>query len=593
MTHARPRLRRLIGGVGATGVAVALALALSPTAANAAAEGDILGADRPNRIAGSYLVVLKDTATLRSRGVPDVARELAARHGGKVSTLYKWALRGFAVKMAEPAARRLAADPAVRWVETDGKVSITDTQSPTPSWGLDRIDQRDLPLNNSYTYPTTASTVTSYIIDTGVRITHTDFGGRASWGTNTTGDANDTDCNGHGTHVAGTTGGGSYGVAKGVRLVAVKVLGCSGSGTFEGVAAGVDWVTGNHTTGLATANMSLGGSGSNATVETAVANSIADGVTYALAAGNSNSDACNFTPARVPQAITLGASDSADVRASFSNWGTCLDLFAPGVSITSAYNTSDTATSVLSGTSMASPHAAGAASLILALNPTFTPQLVRDSMVTNGTPNKIASPGTGSPNVLLFVGGGSPPPPPTVVWADDFEANLGWIRNPNGTDTATTGFWSRGTPQATSWNGVVTQRGDTTSGVNGLFTDPAAGTGPGDFDVDSGVTSIQSPAIALPSGVTLTLSFNQYLAHLNNSGSDDFLRVYVVNSAGTSTLVFQKLGAAVDVGAAWAGASANISGFGGQTVRLRIEAADAGIASLVEAGVDDVRITRA
>jgi len=520
MTHARSRFRRLLGGVGATGVALVLALALSPTAANAASDGDILGADRPNRIAGSYLVVLKDTATLRSRGVSDVAHELAARHGGKVSTLYKWALRGFAVKISEPAARRLAAEPAVRWVETDGKVSIVDTQSPTPSWGLDRIDQRDLPLNNSYTYPTTASSVTSYIIDTGIRTSHVDFGGRATWGTNTTGDGNNTDCNGHGTHVAGTTGGSSYGVAKGVSLVAVKVLGCTGSGTFEGVAAGVDWVTGNHTTGLATANMSLGGTGSNATVETAVANSIADGVTYAIAAGNSNSDACNFTPARVPQAITLGASDSADNRASFSNWGTCLDLFAPGVSITSAYNTSDTATSVLSGTSMASPHAAGAASLIVALNPTFTPQQVRDSMVTNGTPNKIVNPGTGSPNVLLFVGGGTPPPP-TVVWADDFETNLGWVRNPNGTDTATTGFWSRGTPQATSWNGVITQRGDTTSGVNGLFTDPAAGTGPGDFDVDNGVTSIQSPAVALPSGVTLTLSFNQYLAHLNNSGSDD------------------------------------------------------------------------
>jgi len=586
MAHARPRLRRILGGVGATGVAVALALALSPSTASAASEGDILGADRPDQIAGSYLVVLKDTATVRSQSVSDVARELAARHGGKVSTLYRSALRGFAVKMSEPAARRLAADPAVRWVETDGKVSIVGTQSPTPSWGLDRIDQRDLPLNNSYTYPTTASGVTSYIIDTGIRTTHTDFGGRATWGTNTTGDGNNTDCNGHGTHVAGTVGGTAYGVAKGVSLVAVKVLSCGGSGTWEGVTAGIDWVTANHTTGLATANMSLGGTGSNATLEAAVANSIADGVTYAIAAGNSNSDACNFTPARVPQAITLGATDSADNRASFSNFGTCLDLFAPGVSIVSAYNTSDTATASLSGTSMASPHAAGVASLILALNPTFTAQQVRDSMVASATPNKVINPGAGSPNLLLFVGG-SPPPPPTVVWSDDFEIDRGWVRNPNGTDTATTGFWSRGTPQATSWNGVITQRGDTTSGVNGLFTDPNAGTGPGDFDVDNGVTTIQSPAIALPSGVTLTLSFNQYLAHLNNSGSDDFLRVYV-----GGTLVFQRVGSATDVGAAWAGASANISGFGGQTVQIRIEAADAGLASLVEAGVDDVKITR-
>jgi hypothetical protein len=469
-------------------------------------------------------------------------------------------------------------------------VSIADTQSPTPSWGLDRIDQRDLPLNNSYTYPTTASGVTSYIIDTGIRTTHTEFQGRATWGTNTTGDGNDTDCHGHGTHVAGTVGGSSYGVAKGVSLVAVKVLSCGGSGTWEGVTAGIDWVTGNHTTGLATANMSLGGTGSNATLEAAVANSIADGVTYAIAAGNSNSDACNFTPARVPEAITLGATDSADNRASFSNYGTCLDLFAPGVNIVSSYNTSDTATATLSGTSMASPHAAGVASLILALNPTFTAQQVRDAMVAGATPDKVINPGPGSPNLLLFVGG-SPPPPPTVVWSDDFETDRGWVRNANGTDTATTGFWSRGTPQTTSWNGVITQRGDTTSGVNGLFTDPNAGTGPGDFDVDNGVTSVQSPAIGLPSGVTLTLSFNQYLAHLNNSGADDFLRVYVIGSGG-SALVFERVGDATDVGAAWAGASADISGFGGQTVWIQIEAADAGIASLVEAGVDDVKITR-
>jgi subtilisin family serine protease len=292
-------------------------------------------------------------------------------------------------------------------------VTATDTQTPA-TWGLDRIDQRNLPLSNSYTYPTGASNVTAYIIDTGMRLTHSQFSGRAVSGYDAVDGGSADDCNGHGTHVAGTVGSTTYGVAKLVRLVAVRVLDCSGSGTTSGVVAGIDWVTAHHMAGRpAVANMSLGGGVSSA-LDTAVANSIADGITYAVAAGNSNANACNSSPSRVAAAITVGATTNADARASYSNYGTCLDLFAPGSSVTSAWFTSDTATNTISGTSMAAPHAAGAAALYLAANPTATPSAVRDALVNAATTGIVTNPGTGSPNRLLYTvdGGTSAPPPP-------------------------------------------------------------------------------------------------------------------------------------------------------------------------------------
>jgi subtilisin family serine protease len=304
--------------------------------------------------------------------------------------------------MTEAQARQLSKDPAVAYVEQDRKMEALGTQSAPPSWGLDRIDQRDLPLNNSYSYANDGSGVKAYIIDTGIRTSHSAFGGRASWGINTSGDGNDTDCNGHGTHVAGTVGGAPYGVAKGVKLVAVKVLNCAGSGSYSGVIAGIDWVTAEHQPGQpAVANMSLGG-GASAAVDDAVTNSINDGVVYAIAAGNSNDNACSYSPARTRAAITVGASTNTDARASFSNYGTCVDIFAPGQSITSAWNTGDSATNTISGTSMASPHVAGAAARVLAANPQFTPQQVSDQMVSDATANKVGDPGTGSPNRLLY-----------------------------------------------------------------------------------------------------------------------------------------------------------------------------------------------
>jgi subtilisin family serine protease len=267
---------------------------------------------------------------------------------------------------------------------------------------LDRIDQRALPLNAQYNFTPTGAGVTVYVIDTGIRTTHTTFGGRAVWGTNTTGDGNNTDCNGHGTHVSGTIGGSQYGVAKGVRLVAVKVLTCSGSGSTTGVVNGINFVTQQHQAGQsAAANMSLGGGASTA-LDNAVRSSIADGVTYAIASGNSNANACNFSPARVTQAITVNASDRPDTRASFSNFGTCTDIFAPGVGITSAWRTSNTATNTISGTSMATPHVAGAAALYLQGHPSASPATVASALTANATANVISNPGSGSPNRLLF-----------------------------------------------------------------------------------------------------------------------------------------------------------------------------------------------
>ena len=408
MGDVRAPWTRRVAGLGLAAVA-ALAVA-SVTALPAAAEGEILGAGRPDAIKDSYLVVIKDSASPRA-AANETAQALVDQYGGKVNVVWQDAVNGFGATMTEQQARRLAADPRIVHVEQDATVQLAGVQPSPPSWGLDRIDQRDLPLNNSYTYPDVTNQVTAYIIDTGIRTTHTTFGGRAVWGTNTVGDGNNTDCHGHGTHVAGTVGGSQYGVAKTTRLVAVKVLNCSGSGSFTGIVSGVNYVTSNHVSGPAVANMSLGGTGSNATLENAVRSSIADGVVYAIASGNSNSDACNFTPARTPEAITVNASTNTDARASFSNFGTCTDIFAPGQNITSAWNTSDTATSTISGTSMAAPHVAGAAALILGANPTMAPQTVASTMYTNSTPNKITNPGTGSPNRLLFVGAGGPPPP--------------------------------------------------------------------------------------------------------------------------------------------------------------------------------------
>jgi subtilisin family serine protease len=373
-------------------VATTTVATVTPAVA-APATGQIRLAGTAAAVPGSYIVVLKD-GTVAS---PD---SLATRFGGKLRQRFGTALNGFEAAMTESAAKRLAAHADVAFVEQNQTVSLLDTQN-NATWGLDRIDQRSRPLSGTYTYPRTASNVTAYVIDTGIRTSHSDFGGRATSGYDAVDGGAADDCNGHGTHVAGTVGGSTYGVAKAVRLVAVRVLNCSGSGTNAGVIAGVNWVTQNAQK-PAVANMSLGGGASSA-LDNAVANSIGSGVTYALAAGNSRANACNSSPARVAAAITVGATTNTDARASYSNYGTCLDVFAPGSSITSAWYNSNTATNTISGTSMASPHVAGAAALVLSANPSATPAQVRDNLVAASTANAVTSAGTGSPNRLLFV----------------------------------------------------------------------------------------------------------------------------------------------------------------------------------------------
>ncbi|AWZ10460.1 MULTISPECIES: S8 family peptidase [unclassified Streptomyces] len=397
----RPLTRRLSVLVPALLLTAGIQVAGSTAHSAPPTAGDVRLAASESAISDSWIVALKANTT----SIDAVAGELTRRNNARLTHTYRSALNGFSATMTQAQARALAADPRVAYVEQDSKVTLTATQN-NATWGIDRIDQRNLPLSGTYTYNTTASNVHVYVIDTGLRTSHSEFGGRASIGTDTVGDGqNGNDCQGHGTHVAGTAAGSTYGVAKGAAIVGVRVLDCNGSGSNSAVIAGVDWVTANAIK-PAVANMSLGG-GANTTLDNAVKKSITSGVTYSLAAGNGDffgnpQNACNTSPARVAEAITVGATDSADKRASFSNYGTCLDLFAPGVSITSAWKDSNTATKTISGTSMAAPHTAGAAALYLAANPTATPAQVRDALVNGATTGKVQDPKTGSPNRLLY-----------------------------------------------------------------------------------------------------------------------------------------------------------------------------------------------
>ncbi|GGM51176.1 S8 family serine peptidase [Dactylosporangium sucinum] len=401
--------------VAATGTALGAGL----PAWAAPAEGSIQGVARDAK-ANSYIVVLKDNASAASAdqakasaAVSASAKSLSAKFGGKVTAEWSTALRGFAINdLSADGAKKIAGDPSVAYVEYNSRAKKADTQTGA-TWGLDRIDQLNLPLNGSYTYPNSASNVTAYIVDTGIYVDHSNFGGRATLGPNYAedGHTNSYDCNGHGTHVAGTVGSTTYGVAKGVSLVAVRVLDCDGFGYASESINGINWVTSNAAGKHAVANYSIGFGGINKSVDAAIKNSINSGVTWAVAAGNGDDygrplNACNYTPGSVTQALVVGATDSSDRTAYFSNYGGCLDLYGPGVDVTSTWYNGGYAQ--ISGTSMATPHVTGAAALILSAHPNYTPGQVHNAVVQSSAINVVKNAPAGTPNKLLQVRQGDP-----------------------------------------------------------------------------------------------------------------------------------------------------------------------------------------
>ncbi|GGB81471.1 S8 family peptidase [Deinococcus soli (ex Cha et al. 2016)] len=359
----------------------------------------VLGTSNPEAIPGQYVVVFNDDVQSDFTAQSDFIGALGLDpQGVQVQQVYSAALNGFAAKLSTQNLAKLQADKRVKYIEQDAMMHATATQTGA-TWGLDRVDQRSRPTDGSYIYNYTGSGIKAYIIDTGINTAHTNFGGRAIWGTNTTGDGRNSDCQGHGTHVAGTVGSATWGVAKSVTLVAVKVLNCSGSGTNSGVIAGVNWAVTNKGSATAVANMSLGGGFSQA-VNDAVNTAASKNLVMVVAAGNENQNACNVSPASAASAITVGSTTNTDARSSFSNYGSCVDLFAPGSNITSTWIGSTTATNTISGTSMASPHVAGAAVLRIAAG-SSTNSAVTSAVISRATTN-VVSGVNGSPNRLLY-----------------------------------------------------------------------------------------------------------------------------------------------------------------------------------------------
>jgi len=530
-------------------------------------------------IKGQYIVVFNPGSDSRA-----LASQLAAVHGAKSLRTYSHALRGAVFTMDENAAHAMSLNPNVLFVEQDSLFTINVTQSPA-TWGIDRIDQRNLPLSNSYTYDFTGAGVRAFILDTGIRTTHTNFGGRASWGTVCTGEAQ-SDGHGHGTHVAGTVGSATYGVAKGVSLIAVKICTNGGSCPNSNTLCGIDYVVGQKQANPSipmVANMSIGGPVSTA-LNSAVNNAVNAGIFFAVAAGNENQNACNVSPASAANAYTIGSTTTSDARSSFSNFGTCVDTFAPGSSITSTWNTSDTATNTISGTSMATPHATGAGALVFQEHPTWTPAQVMAELNARATTGVLTGIGTGSPNRLLFTLSGSPPPPPNCTVQQGFETDsTGWSND--AASTCTTGAYVRANPTLVTDGGVTTQVGGSHAGTNSLFT--ATNSSAGVNDVDGGNCILGSPTWSVSAASTLSV---WYFHGQRDTGGDagDFFRLEYSTNGGSTWTTLASTGDSTR-NAAWTNATAAISA--GANVRVRLQCSDGtATGDLVECGIDDVSI---
>jgi serine protease len=501
-----------------------------------------------NGIPDRYVVVLKPGAAPAHA----MASEVVSAFGGRVHHTYGAALNCFAATLPPQAVQALQRNPMVKYIAQDGEMFMTQTVQPDATWGLDRIDQRDLPLNTTYSYTADGEGVTVYVIDSGIRHAHEEFGGRASFGADWIGTDGE-DCNGHGTHVAGTIAGTTYGVAKKADLVSVRVFACSGGTPTSTVIAAVDWVTANKTL-PAVANMSLGG-GFFAPMNEAVQNSIAAGVTYVVAAGNSNANACSSSPASVPEALTVGGTTAADQRISpsnawfGSNFGPCVNIFAPGLYITSAWWSSNSAVETISGTSMSSPHVAGVAALYLQGNPTATPAQVFSAITSTASSGRVADPGTGSPNRLLFSGLTEEPPAP-IIALNPSSLTFTFVTDPSGMSM------SGGVPKdsadipafAAAWAGTLKTAPTSTPDVYGFATALSstasavvrltnAGTGPLEWTASTnrswiGVTPDEG--LVAPSGMTtLTATVNaSTLAAGPNTGTISITDPAASNSPG-------------------------------------------------------------
>jgi subtilisin family serine protease len=446
-----------------------------------------------------YIVVLKPDASQ----TPAAAARAAEDAGANVRFVYRNALRGYSASLPQALLDRLRRSRDVAYVERAGTGSFVATQT-SATWGLDRVDQRNLPLNSTYTYNATGQGVKAYDIDTGLRITHQDFAGRVATGIDLTNGGANEDCQGHGTHTAGTIAGTTWGVAKGVTIVPVRIGDCGTSLQIDRAIAGIDWVTGDHQPGQpAVANMSFQ-LGSSQASDDAVNRMIDNGVTAAVAAGNGNVlgqsiNACSITPARVPRALTVSSTQNNDAKVGYANYGTCVDLFAPGLNITSAGISSDTSSATMGGTSMATPHVAGAVALYLQANPSATPAQVHTAILGATTPNKVTSPGTGSPNRLLYTAGftaGGTTPTNAAPTASFTNSCTGLSCSFSDTSTD-----SDGTIASRSWN---FGDGTTSTAAAPSKTYAAAGTYTVTLTVtdDKGATGTTSRSVTVTSGGT-------------------------------------------------------------------------------------------